>query len=194
MKKAGRRENKLYMRDNRCATKIIHKYREIQDKVMVSRRRVLELAATSGLVATAGCLDEDTTSDDNSNSNPSISEGNNGQNCRMETRTETQTLADKSESVSAGNEWIFYGDVEEGDVLIVEARKIGGEARPALEVEDPYGNIVAQNDPSEMIHREIQAYHEGRYYIRFPNEALINSGMWDVKVSTETEYQEEVCS
>lgn len=162
---------------------------EFTYEMRVGRREVMKSAAGSGIAAIAGCLDEDTT-----NTNSSGSGDDSEENCRIETRTETEILTDKSDSVSAGAEWVFYPDLEEGDVLIIEARKMGGEARPALEVEDPYGNIIVENDPSKMIHREVKANHEGRYYVRFPNEALLNSGMWDIKLSLETEYQEEVCS
>lgn len=152
------------------------------------------MAAGSGIAAVAGCLDRDTTNEDTANTNPSSSGNGGEENCRIETRTETQTLSDESDSVSAGAEWVFYPDLEEGNVLLIEARKMGGDARPALEVEDPYGNIIVENDPSKRIHREVETNHDGRYYVRFPNEALLNSGMWDIKLSLETEYQEEVCS
>ncbi|ELY36449.1 hypothetical protein C496_21207 [Natronorubrum tibetense GA33] len=112
----------------------------------------------------------------------------------METRTDVQQVADETESVSAGADWVFHGDREEGETIIVEARKVGGEARPAVEIEDPDGNIIADNDPSERIRREIDVSQDGRYYVRFHNEALINSGMWDVSVEIEFEYEEEVCN
>lgn len=152
----------------------------------------MKTAAGFGLVAVAGCLDEENTA----SSDESSTTSGNGQssNCRIETKTNSQRVGEGSESVSAGADWVFSGDFEEGDVMIIEARKIGGEARPALEVEDPYGNVIANNDPAEQIHREIEINHDGRYVIRFHNEAIINSGMWDVTVDVESEYEEEVCT
>ncbi|ELY57454.1 hypothetical protein C493_08211 [Natronolimnohabitans innermongolicus JCM 12255] len=151
----------------------------------------MKLGAGIGVTIVAGCLDEDTTSSDGGSA--TTEQNGDESDCYTETNTETERITDETESVSAGADWVFHSDLEEGDVVTVEARQIGGEARPALEVEDPYGTLTVDSGPSEMISREIETRHDGRYYFRFHNEALVNSGLWDVRIDVEVEYENEVC-
>lgn len=161
------------------------------ERVILDRRNFLGIAVGCSMTALAGCLEGE--NDDGSGDSDGFGSASSDSNCQTVTQTRTQTVADETETVSAGADWVFHGDRESGDVIIVEARKIGGEARPALEIEDPHGQIIASSDPSTQIRREVNVRQDGRYYIRFHNKAFVNSGMWDVKVDVEYEYEEEVC-
>lgn len=66
-------------------------------------------------------------------------------------------------------------------------------ARPALEVEDSIESVLTDIDPSSNIRRTLTIDTDGRYYVRLENEALMTSGQWDIEISLEREYEEEVC-
>jgi|GEM_PF-2690571 len=115
------------------------------------------------------------------------------EDCRTVERTREENLADELETVSAGSTWTWRFDLEEGQRLIISARLVEG-ARPAVEVESPNGTTVLDVGPKERIQRTVTAYENGRYYIKFENEALVTSGQWDVQIDWEEEYEDEICN
>lgn len=159
--------------------------------VTLTRRQVCGLIGSSGLASIGGCV-----SDEESDQQPAETQtagDSDGSECETVTKTRTEVLADEVQTVDAGGTWAFTSDLEEGDQLTVHARQMGDDARPAVEIEDPHGNPVATVEPSSQIRRTIVVETTGRYVIRFPNEALLTAGMWNVKIEVESEYEEEVC-
>lgn len=132
----------------------------------------------------AGCVESNGNGQD---------QGGQEETCRMVERTRKVGEKDELETVTAGSTWITRVEAEEDDRLIISARLIDDGARPALTVENPLGATVADVGPSEHIEREITAREEGRYYIRFENEALLTSGQWDLDIVWERDYEQEVC-
>lgn len=155
----------------------------------VRRRKVLSAAMAGSVLTLAGCLEDD----DDGISSSSTSSSSGGNNCEMQTRTRQQELVDEWESVSAGGSLTWRVEMEPGQTLIMEARQTGGNARPRLIVEDPRGRTIEDFGPREFIRRTVTARESGRYYVEFYNEALINSGQWDMDIILEYEEEVEVC-
>ena len=140
----------------------------------LDRRQYLKAAAPGLLVMGAGCLGDD---------------GTDG--CEIQTMEEH--LVDEWETVAAGNSLTWRFDLEVGDELDIDVRQTGGQSRPRLIVEDPSGAEVLDVGPQERIHREITADQDGRYYVEFYNEALVNSGEWDMDVTMSREFEPTDC-
>ncbi|WP_436345877.1 hypothetical protein [Natronorubrum sp. FCH18a] len=96
------------------------------------------------------------------------------------------------QSVSAGGTLTWNPDLERGDQLTIDVTEVDG-ARPALEVEDSLGSMIADIGPSSNIRRTLTIDTDGRYYVQLENEALMTSGQWDIVLTLEREYEEEVC-
>ncbi|WP_090310904.1 hypothetical protein [Natronorubrum texcoconense] len=135
----------------------------------------------------AGCADEgngETTATASSDSDS---------DCRTVTETRTDTLYDEIQSINAGGTLTWNPDLERGDQLTIDVTEIDG-ARPALEVEDSSGTMIADIGPSSNIRRTLSIDADDRYYITLENEALMTSGQWDIVLTLEREYEEEVCN
>jgi len=100
---------------------------------------------------------------------------------------------DEWESVSAGNSRSWRLDLDRGDTIIAEAVKTGEDARPRVIIEDPDGNALADVGPQENIEREVTVAQSGRHYVDFYNEALVNSGEWDMDITYIYEEEVEIC-
>ena len=166
---------------------------------MINRRSVIGGSGAVGVALLAGCLDD--LGQDDSGSEPAGGGGSgvttassdDGSNCRIETRTDTQRVYDEVETVTAGQTITWNPDLEEGDVLTISVNKLDG-ARPALSVQDAGGSVIAGIGPEESIRQTITADSDDRYYIQLENEAMLTSGQWDIRIDIEYEYEEEVCN
>lgn len=158
---------------------------------MPTRREVAGSLMGIGSVLIAGCSGGSSgTSGGDGGGGDGIS---NEENCRTVTRTQSETVLDEWETYAAGSTRSGRMKMEEGQRLIVSARLTNDGARPAIEVEGPSGSLVADVGPAEMIEREITARESGDYYITFENEAMLTSGEWDISITAEADYKEEVC-
>ncbi|GAB7017969.1 hypothetical protein JCM18750_08300 [Halostagnicola bangensis] len=159
------------------------------------KRAVISSIGVASTVALAGCID-DLSSEDGTSGDGGAGSGSddgNEENCRMETTVEEEKLVDEWESYSAGERGLYRLDLEMDDEIEVTARQTGGEARPAVSIEDPSGATIADIGPEEHISREFAASDDGRHYVTFENEAIINSGEWDISIIIKKEVEEEVC-
>ncbi|WP_222919002.1 hypothetical protein [Natrinema sp. SYSU A 869] len=134
----------------------------------MERRSFLGMISSGVALSVAGC----TGSGDSGSSD--------GGNCHEE------TVVDEFDTYSAGESITWRFDLEEGAELEMKAVQSGEEARPKLEVKDPNGNTIAEVGPSENIRRTITADTSGNYYVEFVNEAMINSGQWDITIESRT--------
>ena len=125
---------------------------------MVKRRKLITTLATVGTVSLAGCSDV----------------------------FDDEMVVDEIVTASAGETLTYRYDLEEDDVITINARLIGDGARPAVEVENPSGATVEDIGPSEEIDTEVTARESGRYYILFENEAFATSGQWDIQIELDT--------
>ena len=121
------------------------------------------------------------------------------------TETETESIVDDREDVSAGATLNQRIELQEGQVLDYWVRKVGG-ARPELRIESEDGQTVREHSVSEVIDGEYEIPEDGRYYIYMENTALMTSATWDytldlnqevpiattVDLEIEREFEEEV--
>ncbi|GAB7018661.1 hypothetical protein [Halostagnicola bangensis] len=131
---------------------------------MIHRRAFLAGVGTATAVSLAGCTSEAV-----------------GDSC------EEETVVDEYDTYSAGQNVTWRIEMEENQKLAIEAVQTGDGARPKLEVENPNGTLAAEVGPSENIDRTVTAQTDGTYYVRFVNEAFINTGQWDITITLRSE-------
>lgn len=113
--------------------------------------------------------------------------------CRTVDREFTNTVYDDLDSWDAGSSPTWDFELDRGDAIYVRAVRVN-EARPALEVKDPAGELILDVGPSENIERRVTADEAGTYYVTLRNEAFLTTGQWDVTIEVTTVRQERVCS